>query len=223
MITNKELLGLNYIPYGSTELIKKCYELGFKGVYFNPLHDYREALTNQVPMLNSQIISVEELLKLPDNELFVRPIGDLKLFNGQVYEIEDLQDLLNTGLSGGSSKVGALQLNDEVIISQPQWINAEYRTFIVNRKVISICRYKTNGRLNPSQEVPQEIKRFADFITNGWLPNDNVVVDICSLDNTFKVVEFNCINCAGFYRNDMKSVFQALIKYGNEIFEKRNS
>src|SRR4051794_25187133 len=83
LISNEELTGLNYIPYGSTELIKKCHELGFDGVYFDPSHDYRKALSNQVPMLNSEVITVEKLLKLKEDELFVRPIGDLKLFNGQ--------------------------------------------------------------------------------------------------------------------------------------------
>ena len=211
LFSNEELTGLDYIPYGSTELIKKCLELGFKGVYFNPTNDYRKALNNHVPMLNSRIISVEELLKLSDEELFVRPIGDLKLFNGQVYQIEDLQDLINAGLNGGSSKIGKLQLNDELIISQPKFIEAEYRTFIVDRKVVSICRYKSNGRLNPAKEVPHEILRFAESITNDWLPNNNVVADICLVEEGFKVVEFNCINCSGFYLNDMKAVFQALM------------
>lgn len=210
LTTSGELKGVDYIPYGSTELVKKCLELGFKGVYFNPENDYSEALRNEVPMLNNQIITVEELLKFDEAELFVRPIGDLKLFNGQVYQFEELQDLFKTGLEGGSSKIGQLKLTDEVIISQPQFIDAEYRTFMVNRKVVSICRYKSNGRLNPSKEVPQEALNFAEFITKGWLPNDNVVADICLVENEFKVVEFNCINCAGFYRNDMKAVFCAL-------------
>lgn len=183
LTTNEELNGLDYIPYGSNELIKKCLELGFKGVYFNPENDYQEALQNEVPMLNSQIVTIEELLKLKDEELFVRPIGDLKLFNGQVYQFEELQDLLKTGLTGGSSKSGELKLIDKVIISQPQFIEAEYRTFIVNRKVVSICRYKSNGRLNPSKDVPQEAINFAELITKGWLPNDNVVADICIIEN----------------------------------------
>ena len=210
LITNEKLNGVDYFPYGSTELVKKCLELGFKGVYFNSEKDYRKALQNKVPMLNNQIISVEELLKLKEEELFVRPIGDLKLFNGQVYQFEELQDLLKSGLVGGSSKIGQLNLTDEVIISQPQFIDAEYRAFIVNRKVVSICRYKSNGRLNPAKEVPQEAINFAETIAKGWLPNDNVVADICIVGDGFRVVEFNCINCAGFYRNDMKAVFQAL-------------
>jgi hypothetical protein len=214
LTSDEKLTGLNYIPYGSTELVKKCRELNFKGVYFNPLNDYRQALNNQVPMLNNQIITVEELLKLKDENLFVRPIGDLKLFNGQVYQIDELQDLLKSGLDGGSSKIGELKLSDELIISPPRLIKAEYRAFIVNRKVVSICRYKLNGRLNPAKEVSQEVINFAEFITQDWLPHDNVVADICRIGNDYKVVEFNCINCAGFYLNDMKAVFQELVKFG---------
>lgn len=212
LTSNEELIGLDFIPYGSTELLKKCHELGFKGVHFNPANDYRKALNNRVPMLNNQIITIEELLKLKDEELFVRPIGDLKLFNGQVYQIDDLHELLKSGLEGGSSKSGKLNLFDEVIISQPKMIEAEYRTFIVNRKVVSICRYKRDGRLSPSKEVPSSILSFAEIIGQGWLPNENVVADICEVEGNYKVVEFNCINCAGFYQNDMQAVFQELVK-----------
>jgi len=43
-----------------------------------------------------------------------------------------------------------------------------------------------------------------------WLPNRNVVMDLALVDNELKVIEFNCINCSGFYNHDVRKIFDAL-------------
>ena len=40
--------------------------------------------------------------------------------------------------------------------------------------------------------------------------NISFVIDICLVDNEWKIVECGCINCAGFYKADLQKLLMSL-------------
>jgi hypothetical protein len=54
---------------------------------------------------------------------------------------------------------------------------------------------------------------FAQRMVDKFQVAEAFVLDVCEADDELKVVEVNCINCAGFYRADMYKLTMALEKH----------
>ena len=94
---DQPLDGLDYIPYGSTTMIKLSKQLGFNGLHFSELFTYFNASVNRFDMLNSssnfdRVVPLYSLVAYideldSDDLLFLRPSEDLKAFAGQVMSV----------------------------------------------------------------------------------------------------------------------------------------
>ena len=222
-ITSQEpLIGLNYIPYGSTAFIEATLELGYKGLHFDlSMANYEAFIANRDDMLNSGVMRLDEAVEFlaskPANQLwFTRPSLDLKQYTGMVDTAGDLFAWLKDRLECASSGSYQLQPDTMIVMSKPVNIDAEYRWFIVGGKVITGSMYRNNGQLFSQEQLDPEVIAEAQSFADKWLPNDCVVMDLALTDYGMKVIEFNCINSSGMYSCDVKAIFKALWEYHNK-------
>jgi len=213
------LEGTDFIPYGSTTMVAEACERKWKGVYFDvDKFNYQAALDNRDDMLNSGLYTIREAVKLlkahpSDKVWFIRPSQDLKQFSGRVAETRVCKDYFEKALIGESSEVAKLTPDTMVVLCEPQNIDAEYRWFVVDRKVVSGSMYRHSGQLLRERITDEKQIAEAQTFADKWLPNDNCVMDLALVDGEVKVIEFNNINGSGLYDNDAEAIFDALWGY----------
>jgi hypothetical protein len=189
------------IFYGSTRLVEIAENLSFKpGVFFNKeWFNPKNWIGKRSDLLNEEqkYISAEELRKDWISEaVFIKSI-DPKILTGMVLEPEDK--------SWWISEYEHLDKNDRLVLSPIQKIKQEWRFFIVNNKVITGSQYKHDGVLRIREPISEDIWEQAYKMAGDWLPSKNIVMDIALMeDEKFKVVEFNCLNCSGFYASPIE-------------------
>lgn len=206
------------IPYGSTSLSKKAYKRGWKGLCYDD-HTFRSSTWNQnhPKMLNSDshfmnVSAIEKFFEGTDLEQkwFIRPVRDLKEFDGTVTTAKEMMKWMNSVYSGNYS----FSEDTEVMISPVQDILAEYRYFIVNGKIIDGSMYKFKGRLMKEKlELAWPIHRRAQELADMWLPHPVCVMDCANVDDELKVIEYNTINSTGFYDNDIGLIVRSVTDY----------
>jgi hypothetical protein len=212
--------GTDYIPYGSTLLtFVGSQENKWKGLFFDlEKFNYSAALANRDDMLNSNVMSLKEaidqLAQMESTKLvFTRPSEDLKQFTGQVIEAGECHDWFKSMMECESSGSYKLDADTQVVLCDPQNIQAEFRWFVVGGKVVSGSMYRHNNQLRSLRMTEQaefeEAQKFADK----WLPSPCCVMDLALVNGELKVVEMNCINASGFYDNDVNAIFKSLYEY----------
>ena len=97
-------------------------------------------------------------------------------------------------------------------------IDIEYRAFVVNRKMVDVCQTHLCGDLRPSEIAnsrKDEIQNFINSVQGLYAPHHNYVIDVALIDSCgkpcWKVIEYGCINCSGFYAIDRRLVFKAML------------
>lgn len=205
-------VGKDVIPYGSTKLSRLADAHGWTGMFFD-----REAfsvptwLKNRDDMMNSDvtIMSVAELqgFNRPDDEVyFIRPIEDLKAFNGTVTNVKEIRRWMSSVESGSFN----FSTDTLVAISPAQTIQGEWRWFVVDGKVVSGSMYRLHGQrlvqMSTDLDIIAEAQKKADM----WLPNQTCVMDLALTSEGVKVIEFNCFNSSGFYYHDIPSIVKAV-------------
>jgi hypothetical protein len=217
-ISEEPITGTDYIAYGSTLFIKLGHELGWQGVYFDyDNFNYETAVKYRSDMLNDDLVlTASEVIPFLEkstlNTWFIRPALDLKHFNGQVIERQECIEWLQDAMACASS--GSYQIGPDlkIVLSRPQYIQAEWRWFIVAGKIVSGAMYRNRGQLVKIREMDESVISEAQRMAGGWLPHRNCVMDTALVDDKLYVVEFNCINGSGFYGHDVSAIFTALAK-----------
>lgn len=218
-------IGKDYIPYGSTLMTTLGLDYGWNGLSFDlTKFNYEECLLNRTDMLNNGIITIDNLIKYLDsgtpestkfkiNNHFIRPSEDLKQFSGQVMNGRAILDFLKDAIECTSSGSYQLSGDTKILIGIPKDIQAEWRWFVVDGKVISGSMYRFEGQLHKSRELDIDVIEEAQSFADKWLPSPNCVMDLALVNDEIKVIEFNCINASGFYDHDVNAIFKALWKY----------
>ena len=102
-----------------------------------------------------------------------------------------------------------------ILLSDPVKLDSEYRVFVVNRNVVDICLTHVDGHLRPSRiedSLYTRISEFVNFSMRIYAPHHSFVIDVAFVDNEIKIVEYNCLNCSGFYMINAQKVFKALLE-----------
>ena len=213
--------GTDYIPYGSTLMTNLAYDLGWQGLHFDlNTFNYEAAIQNRDDMLNDGLIqSAWKIVATlenydPQDEIFIRPSEDLKQFAGQVIQVQECIDWLKDAMSlPPESGSYALNPQTKLVIDDPKKIDAEWRWFIVDGRIVNGSMYKAHNQLIKKQELDEEVIKEAQFLADVWLPDSCVVMDTALVNGKVYVVEFNCINSSGFYGHDVKKIFKELYEY----------
>ena len=224
IITDSSLEGVDYIPYGSTRFTMIASQRSWKGCHFDLTRfNYAAAANVRDDMLNNEhIIPIVEAISFlqeqPEDSLwFIRPSEDLKQFSGMVIEAKECIDFLTDAMECASSGSYKLDPDTMVVLAEPKTIQAEWRWFIVDGKVVSGSMYRRSGQLVKIQETDLAVIAEAQAFADKWLPDPCCVMDIALVDDQPKVIEFNCINSSGFYDHDIGAIFDALWQYHQKI------
>lgn len=216
--SNEPLEGTDYIPYGSTLLTNLAFDRQWKGLFFDVAKmNYRNFLENHPMMLNDNVMNAQEAITFlrtedPDKLFFTRPSEDLKQYSGTVLNAKEIADWFESMISCPDGGTYYMPPEKDVVLCNPKPIQAEWRWFIVNGKIVSGSMYRCHGQLRNIRETDPAVIEEAQALADMWLPFDTVVMDtaITEDSNDVKVIEFNCINSSGFYDNDVVAIFDAL-------------
>lgn len=209
--------GTVIIPYGSCKLTRISNERGWRGNCFNPrTFDMTIWNRRRNDMLNSgaHFMKVKDTSSFLDGidddmEWFIRPIHDLKQFNGTVARVGDIKDWMNSTKSGNFS----FGEDTEIALSPLQTLYSESRYFVVDGKVVDGSYYRIGGRLVSVHITQAEALDAAQEKADGWLPHECCVMDLAETDDGLKVIEFNSINSSGFYDHDVKKIVTAMTEW----------
>lgn len=212
--------GTDYIPYGSTLFTNLALDLGFEGLHFDlAKFDYLESVKHRYDMLNDEyIVPIKHAIEFfniesPNKQYFIRPSKDLKQFSGQCIEAAEAFKWLKDALECDSTGTYKLTEDTNIVIASPKDIQAEWRHFIVNGKIVSSSMYRARKQLVKRRELDQTVLDEAQKLADVWLPDSCCVMDTALVDNEVKVIEFNCINSSGFYDHDIKEIFTKLYDF----------
>jgi hypothetical protein len=226
-VTPIEVPNNHAIPYGSTSLVKIAEQRKWTGLFFDhETFSVDQWTRNRKDMLNqdSDILTVSETVKAfankpSDEPWFIRPVGDLKKFNGMVTSAEEIRNWL-TNVEAGDFET--FKKDDLIAIAEPQEILMEWRYFVVNREVISGSSYRHKGLRLIARENDEDVLAEAQSKADDWLPHECCVMDLALTKEGLKVVEFNCINASGFYYHDVKAVVKAITDYHDSRIHLQN-
>lgn len=202
--------------FGSTTLARIATERAWTpGSFLNENHDARIWIPAYGPhALNSDAIFCT-FGNVPDrwDPFFIRPCLDSKSFTGEVLDRKEFAEWRDKVLKSGAT----IDEDTPVMIAEPTQINAEYRFFIVDGKVITGSIYKLDGRAmtlpwnrNTTVPIDTEITEFVRERAAQWSPARGYVLDVARTPMGPKVIEINNLNSAGFYKCDISLILQAI-------------
>ena len=208
------------IFYGSTTLVLNAYkQLGkTTGIFYDELNfnmkKYLEKWGSKMLNSDSKILTFKEIIQsnlYKNNEWFIRPIEDDKSFSGRVMTFNEMIDFEKELESSNNPYLTTETL---IGISTPKSIEKEWRLFIVDKKVISTCRYTMNGVLSvDNSDEPEEMIEFAKKCCEEFVPSSVFVMDIALYNGSFFIVECNCFNDSGFYEHNIRKIIQEVNKH----------
>lgn len=153
-----------------------------------------------------------------NTDLFIKPSDDLKLFAGTlVPKGRTLKDILKENKE--LKEYSLQELNSTVLTSSNLMdIFEEIRCYVVNRKVITLSRYRMHNKYDTSplfRNEVEEYKIYAQKIVDKYFaPCDNFTIDICrDIYGEKYVMEYNCLTASGLYECNTKELFSALKDY----------
>jgi len=150
-----------------------------------------------------------------DNTIFMRPDNGDKPFTGKIIYKEDFTKKL--------LDIEKENCDTLCIISYPKQYNKfnEYRTWIVDNKVVEASSYRINGRFDTEVTVPQEVINYTQNVVDNveWQPDPAFVLDVVEYDGKYKIIELNSMSSSGLYNASIVKICEAL----QEHFECTNT
>ena len=206
--------------YGSTTLILNAYNnskyqkyVFYERAKFN-VQNYLTQWGSRMLNADSEICTFSQIVNHYVNlnkHWFIRPIEDYKSFSGRLMSYLEIVDFEQ---SLANSNNPYLNQDTLVAISTPKTIEKEWRHFIIDKKIISSCRYSNSGHIDISAEdVPNNLLHFVEDCCNIYVPHDVFVMDTAEIAGEYRIVECNCFNDTGYYDHDITSIIQAVNRY----------
>lgn len=139
---------------------------------------------------------------------FIRPCADTKEFNGQVFDEDGWREFQQRKLTDGHTS--SLNSLTPIQVASVKRIQKEYRFWIVGGRVVTGSLYKLGQRHVQSGAVDPAAREFCERMIEVFQLARAFVMDVCMVDDEWKIVECGCINCAGFYKANMGRLLNAL-------------
>lgn len=227
---------------GSTKLMRMAIKRGWEpGSFMNANMRYEawDAALGDELLNHGAKLAEFGSVELPEyGEWFIRPCEDGKAFTGRPFYREEFnkwRDHLNASngvvVNNNFERIArGVPDNTPVAFSPVRKILREYRFFVVDRKIVTGSLYKMGGKLSTDSTVDEDVLAYAEKMVDRWQPSRAFVIDIAMIDglnsdglqtfdihvleNCYKVVEYNCINCSGFYACDTAKIVNAIEEMG---------
>jgi len=135
-------------------------------------------------------------------EFFIRPVKDNKAFSGTVMDFWEYQQWLGRLRVNEQASDLDFDMDEVVLVSSLKNIKQEIRFWIIGGEIITHSMYKIGDRVQYHEETMTSpdavsfVKRMIDI----WQPDDAFVLDVALVEDGYKVLEINTINCAGLYK-----------------------
>lgn len=182
------------------------------GSFLNENFTFRKQIIhwNTHMLNNSAWLGLLKFATPYDEPFFIRPADDGKAFAGTVMD--------NPSFLKWKEQVLALKPEDGatmggdtiVMICRGKKIHAEYRVWIVDKKVVTSSVYKVGRRVVSSPHVAPTIHKFAEKMADIYSPHRAYVMDVASTPEGLKIIEVNNLNSAGFYAGDVQRIVFAI-------------
>jgi hypothetical protein len=219
-ISNQSLFS---VFYGSTTLMLNAYcsRQFSKGVFYNDsfaISNYLKQWGSKMLNEDAEIMTFEAFVNEnlnPISEWFIRPNADNKAFSGMTMYFEQIQEFFEIVKDSTNPH---LNPQTQIAVSTPKLISKEWRSFIVNGKIISTCRYLDEGGLNQSsQDIPKSLITFLENVIGHYTPHDVFAIDIALFKGDYRIVECNCFNGTGFYDHDIAGIIHSVNNYIRQL------
>lgn len=208
------------IYYGSTTLMYNIYKQldKPKGLFFNEeafsIENYLQHWHKYMLNSEAQITTFGAFSKqIHDDESlwFIRPDADDKSFSGDVKKFSDIKQW-----HSNFSVFENVQLseNTKIVVGPPYHIKKEWRTFIVDGKVVASSLYRKDFKLNTSaNDKPETMVQFVEDRCREYVPHPIFVMDIALCGDTYYIIECGCMNSVGFYDADVNNIIKEISLY----------
>ena len=202
----------NVFCWGSVKMAHIAADYRWRpGSFMNENHDQRVYAEHYgAEMLNHGGLTVKfgEAFEAPSPLFFARPCGDTKAFTGQVFMKSSWDEFVAASLAKGRRDT----LNEEtfVHVAPRKDIQREFRTWVVQGKVVTASQYKIGTRVVYERCDEPMVLQYAQRMADLYQPANAFVLDVCLTDDGMRIVEVNCINCAGFYDADLQKLLGAV-------------
>lgn len=202
-------------PFGSFTMAKILRDNGYtKGVFMSDNISFSSLVSNWKDyLLNSDAIigRLGDMQPIGDT-FFVRPNGDSKMFPAEVTTREEFIAYQAKFNSDNKNPAFAWGLTPDtlIVMATPKQIQAEYRMFIVDKKVACCSMYRINGNAMLSANVDEYLIEFAEHVANKWSPELVYVMDIAISNGEPKVLEVNGVHASGLYACDTQRFIMAV-------------
>lgn len=199
-------------PFGSLKMsrLSKKYNW-YPGSQMNDNHDflvYKEHYKDNLLNYDSKIIKFGDKNFQQKEIFFARPTKDTKVFTGKVFDMYEWIDFRDQQLTNGYSTI--LDEDTEIQISSVKNIQKEIRFWIVKGEIITASQYKLGSKVVLSDIIDQSAYDYCNEMIKIFQLNEAFVMDICLVNDEYKIVECGCINCAGFYKSDLQKLLISL-------------
>lgn len=190
---------------GGGRLRRIAQRKGWSPGYIDDNVDYRLLINHyEGRMVNddARIVTIRDAV-IHGAEVFVRPVLDDKLIDGQVMSRDRFLDWQRgiVAVNGGG---------DLIIIASPKVLYAEYRFFVVDGRVVTGSLYKRGPNVYYDAHVDESVTRYAQSCADTWCPNLAFCLDVADTPDGLKVLEINGINSSGAYACDMGKFVHAI-------------
>jgi hypothetical protein len=195
----------------------RCSELS-PGIFFDPAtfrwSAFHEGWGELMLSAGAAIVcAMEAPSRIGAKLMFVRPDEDSKAFDGCLFDAASLKALIVPAV-----EKGLIHLETPVVMAEPIRIDAEWRTFIVDRQVVAASSYRKNGAGNIDLHVPRHVIDLAFEAAELWTPADVFCLDIALAGERYGIVEANCFNASRFYGADANAILNAVSAFVSNKF-----
>lgn len=204
----------NIFCYGSYSLSKHAVRRGyFSGAFISDNSDISNLIKHYGRyMLNydSWVTEFKSELYPKWETLFVKPNSDTKAFTAKVYTQEEFVQFRQGILELAKGGYSTVTPETMYVASTPKNIEAEFRFFVVDGKVITYSQYVSGGRFYVHPQVDEYIVKFAQEMVDMYQPDRAFVLDVAISEGELKVIEVNSINSSGLYLIDVQKFIAAI-------------
>lgn len=204
------------VAIGSYSFTNKALAMGWSpGSWTNENYDYRIWADKWKGYVLNEPALVCQFGDVPfsDDEFFLRPCADNKIFTGCVYSWKEYSEWRDKVLNLIKDTTTIdLYYETPVVVAKPKHIVSEYRFVVVGGKVVSGSLYKDRGVGIYKEVLPSEVEilAFVDQMVSIWTPSDVFVLDIALHDGKYYVLEMGNFNSAGLYHCDIQKIVVAI-------------
>ena len=199
--------------YGSKAIAKIATDMNLvPGSFMNEKFEFEVFRKEMGRELLNYDFNIGELSELEpiDDAFFIRPTGNTKLFPGMTVTRQEFMEWKHREAHEGSPYIG-----ESLMMSNLLEIQAEYRFFVVNQRVITGSSYKIGDEFDSTIKPSKEIADYAQKMVNRFALSNAFVIDIAETSKGLKIVEYNNINTSALYGCDEFDFIQAINNLNN--------